>query len=89
MHLLRAGSALILMAIATVLGIVGTGLLYTAITHHRLGPLLLGLPLALGGLYWCGRALAESQRAVTRRRMKSSSAVRVAYDGTVPGERTL
>jgi hypothetical protein len=89
MQILRAGSALILVAIATVLGIVGTGLLFTAITDHRLGALLFGLPLTLGGLYWCGRALAESQRLATRRRMNSSSVARVAYDGTVPGERTL
>ncbi|HVC82267.1 MAG TPA: hypothetical protein VNL35_17390 [Chloroflexota bacterium] len=32
------------------------------------GALFWGLPLTLGGLYWCGRALARSQRGVRRRR---------------------
>ena len=55
--------------LATLAGIVGTGLLFTALTDHAPGALLWGLPLALGGLYWCGRALAASQRGARRRRM--------------------
>lgn len=57
-----------LLALATLAGIVGTALLFTALTDHAPGALVWGLPLVLGGLYWCGRALAQSQRLARRRR---------------------
>jgi len=60
--------ALGLVVLAVGAGIVGTGMLFTALTDHALGALLWGGPLALGGLYWCGRALAQSQLSARRRR---------------------
>ena len=68
MKTVRAVAALALVALTTVLGITGTGLIFTAITDQKIGALFWGLPLTLGGLYWCGRALARSQRGVRRRR---------------------
>lgn len=68
MHL-SAAAALSLVAIATLAGIVGTALIFTAVTDHEAGALVWGLPLALGGLYWCGRALVQSQRLARRRRL--------------------
>jgi len=57
-----------LVLLAAMLGILGTGLIFTAIADREIGALVWGLPLALGGLYWCGRALAQSQRSARRRR---------------------
>ena len=68
MTILRPTLALTLVTLATLLGIIGTGLLFTAVTDRTWGALVLGLPLALGGLYWCGRALALSQQSARRRR---------------------
>jgi hypothetical protein len=74
MMTLRAAGALTLVVLATVMGIAGTGLIFTALTHHVLGALAWGLPLALAGLYWCGRALAQSQRSARRRRLLRAGA---------------
>ena len=49
---------------------IGTGLIFTALTAHVWGALIWGLPLALGGLYWCGRALAQGQRSLRQRRIR-------------------
>ena len=68
MNTIRAVAALALVALSTVLGTAGTGLIFTAIADHKVGALAWGLPLTLGGLYWCGRALAQSQRSVRQRR---------------------
>ncbi len=65
----RAGVAMTLVLGATLAGLIGTGLIYTALTDHVWGALIWGLPLALGGLYWCGRALAQGQRSLRRRRV--------------------
>jgi len=54
---------------ATLADLIGTGLIYTALTDHVWGALIWGLPLALGGLYWCGRALAQGQRSLRQRRV--------------------
>lgn len=43
--------------------------LCAALTAHAWGVFLGGLPLTLGGLYWCGRALAQGQRSLRRRRV--------------------
>lgn len=58
-----------LVLLATLAGIIGTGFIFTALTDHMVGALVWGLPLALGGLYWCGRALAQSRRLARRRRL--------------------
>ncbi len=63
-----AAASMALVMLATVLGIVGTGLIFTAIADREIGALVWWLPLGLGGLYWCGRALAQSQRGARRRR---------------------
>ncbi len=60
-----------LVTLAAVAGVVGTGLIFTALTDHLFVALLWGLPLALGGLYWCSRALARSQRYARRRRSQA------------------
>jgi ABC-type nickel/cobalt efflux system permease component RcnA len=54
---------------AALMGTVGTGLIYQALTVGSLMALVSGLPLALVGLYWCGRALAQSQRYVREHRL--------------------
>ncbi len=69
MSTVRAGAAMTLVLGATLAGLIGTGLIYTALTDHVWGALIWGLPLALGGLYWCGRALAQGQRGLRRRRV--------------------
>jgi len=66
---MRAGAAMALVLCATLAGLLGTGLIYTALTDHVWGALMWGLTLALGGLYWCGRALAQGQRSLRRRRI--------------------
>lgn len=55
---------------AALAGITGTGLIFTAVTDHVWGAMAWGLPLALGGLYWCGRALAQGQRSLRQRRVR-------------------
>jgi hypothetical protein len=72
----RACASMALVLSAAVLGIVGTGLLYTAVADQKAGALIWGLPLSLCGLYWCGRALAQSQRSARQHRAK-----RVASNG--------
>ncbi len=66
----RGVAVLGLLALATLAGIVGTALIFTALTDHEPGALIWGLPLTLGGLYWCGRALAQSQQLARRRLMR-------------------
>lgn len=61
--------ALGLLVLTTLAGIVGTALIFTALADHEVGALIWGLPLALGGLYWCGRALGQSQHLARRRRL--------------------
>ena len=67
MNMVSAALSLSLVAVAAVAGVVGTGLLFTALTDQVPVALLWGLPLALGGLYWCGRALAAGQRGARRK----------------------
>lgn len=67
MTMVRTVAALAMVLCATGLGIIGTGMLFTALTDHNLAALLWGLPLTLGGLYWCGRALAAGQHVARRR----------------------
>jgi hypothetical protein len=66
----RAYASLALVVSAALLGIVGTGLLYTAVADQKAGALIWGLPLSLFGLYWCGRALARSQRYAQEQRVR-------------------
>ena len=70
MTILRPTLALSLVGFAALLGIIGTGLLFTAVTDQAWGALALGLPLTLGGLYWCGRALAQGRRGARRQRLR-------------------
>ena len=65
----RAGAAIALVLGATLAGLIGTGLIFTALTDRAWGALVWGLPLTFGGLYWCGRALAQGQRSLRQRRM--------------------
>ena len=73
MTTVHAGAAMALVLVAALCGTIGTGLIFTALTDHMWGALAWGLPLALGGLYWCGRALAQGQRSLRRRRVSSRS----------------
>ncbi len=70
MTTVRASVSMALVLGATLAGLIGTGLIYTALTDHVWGALMGGLPLALGGLYWCGRALAQGQRGLRQRRVR-------------------
>ncbi len=65
----RDGVAMVLVLFAALFGTIGTGLIYTAVADRVWGAMAWGLPLALGGLYWCGRALAQGQRSLRQRRM--------------------
>lgn len=65
----RADAAMALVLLAALSGTIGTGLIFTALTDHLWGAAVWGLPLALGGLYWCGRALAQGQRSLRQRRL--------------------
>jgi hypothetical protein len=67
---MRAFTSLALVLGATVLGIVGTGLIFTAVSDGKFSALVVGLPLALCGLYWCSRALAQSQHDARQRRAR-------------------
>ena len=70
MRTVRAYASVVLVLSAAVLGIVGTGLMYMAVADQKAGALIWGLPLGLCGLYWCGRALARSQRDARQRRVR-------------------
>jgi ABC-type nickel/cobalt efflux system permease component RcnA len=70
MRRLRALASLMAVVFAAVMGIVGTGLIYQALSVGSLMALVSGLSLALVGLYWCGRALAQSQRYVREHRLR-------------------
>jgi len=91
----RAAAAMTLVLVAALCGTIGTGLIYTAVADHRWGAAAWGLPLALGGLYWCGRALSQGQRGLRRRRVSRApstsaegrSAGLSAAVGTVPVRR--
>ncbi len=62
----------LLVALSTVAGIVGMGLLFTAATQGPTSLSLAGLPLLLGGLYWSGRALGQSLLLAGARRRRVS-----------------
>ena len=66
----RAGAAVALVLVAALVGTIGTGLIFTALTDRSWGALVWGLPLALGGLYWCGRALAQGHRSLRQQRVR-------------------
>lgn len=78
----RAVGSYLLVALATVAGIVGTGLLFTAATDGPPSLILAGLPLLLVGLYWSGRALGQSQELAQarHRRVAHLAAARDAAD---------
>jgi len=56
----RALGSYLSVALATVAGIIGMGLLFTAATRGPLSLVFAGLPLLLIGLYWSGQALGRS-----------------------------
>jgi len=56
----RAVGSYLSVGIATVAGIIGMGLLFTAVTRGPVGLVFAGLPLLLIGLYWSGRALGQA-----------------------------
>ncbi len=70
MRVFRPVVSMLLVLFAAILGTVGTGLIYQALASGSLMTLVLGLPLALAGLYWCGRALALSLRYAHRLRAR-------------------
>ncbi len=69
----RAVGSYLLVAVATVVGIVGMGLVFTALTDGPRSLVLAGLPLLLVGLYWSGRALGQSLQASQSRRRRLAS----------------
>jgi len=71
--ILPASVSIALVLAAAVAGLIGTGLIYTALTDRLWGALVWGLPLTLAGLYWCGRALAQGQLSLRQRRLKRTS----------------
>lgn len=58
-----------LVLLSTVAGILGMGLIYTALTSGPLTLLVWGGPLTLFGLIWAGQALAQGQRAARAYRL--------------------
>ncbi len=64
----RAVASYLLVALATVVGIFGMGLVFTALTDGPRSLVLMGLPMLLVGLYWSGRALGQSLQAGQARR---------------------
>lgn len=68
MRALRPLLSIALVLLAAALGTVGTGLIYRAFADGSWVALVMGLPLALFGLYWCGGALAQSHRYTRRTR---------------------
>lgn len=77
----RTFAAMTLVLVAAFAGTIGTGLIYTAAADHMWGAVAWGLPLALGGLYWCGRALAQGQRGLRQRRAQGATPHRSGADG--------
>ncbi len=73
MHRFAALAPMLLVLLAAVLGTVGTGMIYKAVTLGSTMTFVMGLPLALLGLYWCGRALDQSLRSVRARRRRSNN----------------
>jgi hypothetical protein len=63
-------ASMLLVLLMAVLGTVGTGMIYKALTLGSVMTFVMGLPLALLGLYWCGRALDQSLRAVREQRLR-------------------
>ena len=57
-----------LVAVSTVAGILGMGLLYKAFTTGSLVLGVWGLPLLLVGLYWSGLALGQSLQVFRAKR---------------------
>jgi hypothetical protein len=63
----RAFVSYLTVTLATVAGIIGMGLVFTAVTRGPGFLALTGLPLLLAGLYWAGGALARSMLLSRRR----------------------
>ncbi len=68
----RAVGSYLLVALATVVGVFGMGLVFTAVTDGPRALVLAGLPLLLVGLYWSGRALGQSLQAGQGRRRRAA-----------------
>ena len=68
----RALGAYLSVAVATVAGIIGMGMLFTATTSGPISLTFVGLPLLLIGLYWSGRALGQSLRVAQARHRHGS-----------------
>lgn len=58
--------------LTTVVGIIGTGLIFTAVTRGPIALIFVGLPLLLIGLYWSGLALGQSFLLAQARHRSSS-----------------
>lgn len=69
---LRAVGSYLGVAFATVVGIVGMGLLFTAATRGPAALAFAGLPLLVFGLYWSGQALGQSLRLAEARQRRLS-----------------
>jgi len=65
--LFRAGVSALSVMLATIAGIIGMGLIFTAVTSGPWSLALTGLPLLLIGLYWAGGALARAMLMSRRR----------------------
>ncbi len=72
----RAVGSYLLVVLATIVGIVGMGLTFTALTDGPRALVLAGLPLLLVGLYWSGRALGQSLQAGQARRRRATDHAR-------------
>jgi len=70
MRVVRPVVSMTFVLFAATMGTVGTGLIYQALAAGSMMALVSGLPLALFGLYWCGRALALRQRHARRSRSR-------------------
>ncbi len=75
-HTARAVGSYLLVALATVVGIFGMGLVFTALTDGPRALVLAGLPLLFVGLYWSGRALGQSLQAGQARRRRATGDAR-------------
>ena len=82
----RATGSYLLVALATVAGIVGMGLVFTAATDGPPSLALAGLPLLFVGLYWSGRALGQSLQAGQARRLRRAS-IAAARDNADAGKK--
>lgn len=67
----RATFSYLTVALATLAGVVGMGLLFTAVTHDTWSLVFVGIPLLLVGLHWAGGALARSMLRSRHRRSLS------------------